>query len=475
MSAVLDPNRPVVLGDRYTLVRPLASGGMAEIFLARQKALAGFDKEVVVKLLKQRFRDDARVVEMFLEEARIGAVLNHPNIVHVYDVGEHDGVPFIAMELIHGEELSALCRRGLELGRFLPIQHAVDIVRQAAEGMGYFQAKRREDGESLDIVHRDISPSNLLVTQDGILKIIDFGIARARTEGGRSVEGRIEEIEKLVPGKANYMSPEQARGERVDHRSDLYSLGIVLYEITVGKRLFKGRPEEVIRKIIEGKIRPPTFVRQKFPPELEAIVLRALEGHPEERYQSAYELAADLEEYLAEAGLKSGPVRIAQYLDDLRAAEGGERRSELVLIGQAWVDDDAEDALDFDRQFAEVVRGEESEVGGRGSDWDDDDGDAVDEADETGPRVKIPPAVAASPPPAVAASPPPAVAASPQPAAWSPQPSGPPPPSIPPGSMSAPMQAVRGDEADRASALLRWVIMLALATAAGVVSFLLMR
>jgi len=277
----------IVLSDRYRLLKPIATGGMAEIFLARQKALAGFEKDVAVKLLRDRYRGDPRVVEMFLNEARIGAVLNHPNIVHVYDVGEHDKQPFIAMEYIAGEELSQLCRRGLELARFLPLEHAVDLVRQAAEALGHFHAKRDDGGHPLDIVHRDISPSNLLITHDGVLKIIDFGIARATWADRRESEG----TDKLVPGKYNYMSPEQVRGERVDHRSDIFSLGIVLYEITVGKRLFKGRPEEVMQKVTRGRIKPPTFIRRQFPPALERIVMRALEAHRDDRYNSAYELA----------------------------------------------------------------------------------------------------------------------------------------------------------------------------------------
>jgi tRNA A-37 threonylcarbamoyl transferase component Bud32 len=341
--------RTIVLADRYTLVRPIATGGMAEIFLARQKALAGFDKEVVVKLLRDRYRSDPRVVEMFMNEARIGAVLSHPNVVHVYDVSEHDKQPFIVMEHIDGDELSQLCRRGLELAKFLPLEHAVDLVRQAAEALGYFHAKR-EGGEALDIIHRDISPSNLIVTRDGIMKVIDFGIARVTWPGRKGDEDR------LVPGKYNYMSPEQVRGERVDARSDIYSLGIVLYEITVGKRLYKGRPEEVIQKITRGRIKPPTFIRRQFPPALEAIVLRALEPHREDRYATAYELANDLEEFLRTASLKSGPVRIAQYLDELRMAEGGERRPELVIAGEAWLDDDGEEALDFERGFSVNVK-----------------------------------------------------------------------------------------------------------------------
>jgi tRNA A-37 threonylcarbamoyl transferase component Bud32 len=344
--------RPIVLADRFTLVRQIATGGMAEIFLARQKGLPGLEKEIVIKLLKERYRTDVRVVEMFLNEARIGTVLNHSNIVHVYDIGEHDATPFIAMEYIRGEELSQLCRRGVEMGYFLPVEHAVDLVRQAAEGMAAFHGKRDDAGNPLGIVHRDISPSNMMVTPDGVMKLIDFGIAKATWRDRRD---RVE-LEKLVPGKYNYMSPEQVRGEKVDHRSDIFSLGIVLYELTVGKRLFKGRPEEVIQRIVRGKVKPPTFVRQKFPARLEQIVMRALEPNANDRYASALELANDLEEFLREAGRKSGPVRVAQYIEDLRALEAGEKRPELVIAGEAWLDDDGEDVLDFDRSFSTVKR-----------------------------------------------------------------------------------------------------------------------
>jgi serine/threonine-protein kinase len=467
-------NAHPVVGDRYALVRPLASGGMAEIFLARpQKALAGFEKDIVVKLLKDRYVQDKRVVEMFLEEARIGAQLNHPNIVHVYDVGDHRGQPFIAMELIHGEELSQLCRHGLEQGMFLPVEHAVDLVRQAAEGMGYFQHKRRDDGKALAIVHRDISPSNLLVTSDGVLKIIDFGIAKARTRGGGAMRA---EIERLVPGKYNYMSPEQVRGEPVDHRSDIYSLGIVLYEISVGKRLYKGRPEEVMDRIAKGKIKPPTFVRNKFPAALEHIVMRALEPHPEDRYQSAYELANDLEEFLREARLRSGPMRIAQYLDELRAKSGGQRRPELIMQGEAWVDDEGDDVLDFDRSFADVKR--ESRAAGSSvrpgpaaaREWDE-------EADDTA-ETPLPP-VPPLPPPSVVQpmGPPPA-----DPAALAPR--GPvsgqlaavAPPSAPaPAPAPAAGGAAAAATSRRASGLLWMLVIVGIVVAAGIGTFLVVR
>ena len=339
-TADLDPTE---FGGRYTLLRRLAVGGMAEIYLARQAAMAGFEKEVVIKKLRAELADDPRIVEMFLDEAKIGAQLNHPNIVHVYDVDENDGIPYIAMEYIVGEELNELCRRGIAHGRFLPLEHAVEVMRQAAAGMGYFHAKRGAEGtthsgEPLDIVHLDISPSNLLVTQDGFLKVIDFGIARAVGQTSRN---------EVLPGKLSYMSPEQAARGEVDHRSDIFSLGIVLYEITVGKRLYRGPAQEVVQRLIEGEVEPPTFARRNFPPALESIVMRTLEKHPEDRYQSAYDLADDLESFLRDERLHSGPVRIARYLDMLALAGGGARRPELISEQEVR---GTGDELDFDSQ-----------------------------------------------------------------------------------------------------------------------------
>jgi tRNA A-37 threonylcarbamoyl transferase component Bud32 len=299
--------------------------------------MAGFEKEIVIKRLRPELADDPRVVEMFLNEARIGAQLNHPNIVHVYDVDERDGIPYIAMEYIVGEELSELCRRGIAHARFLPLEHAVELVRQAAAGMGYFHAKRGPEGEALDIIHLDISPSNLMVTQDGFLKIIDFGIARAKGQGSHG---------EVLPGKLSYMSPEQAARSAVDHRSDIFSLAIVLYEITVGKRLFRGPAQDVVERLARAEVEPPTFVRKSYPPALESIVLRALEHHPEDRYQSAYDFADDLETFLRDERLHSGEVRIARYLDMLAIAGGGARRPELISETEAHAQT-GED-LDFD-------------------------------------------------------------------------------------------------------------------------------
>ena len=361
-TADLDPTS---FGGRYTLLRRLAIGGMAEIYLAKQGAMAGFEKEVVIKRLRAELADDPRIVEMFLDEARIGALLNHPNIVHVYDVDEHDGIPYIAMEYIVGEELNELCRRGIAHDRFLPIEHAVELMRQAAAGMGYFHAKRGPEGTllqetPLEIVHLDISPTNLLVTQDGFLKVIDFGIANAKGQRQRS---------DVIPGKLGYMSPEQAGRKAVDHRSDIFSLGIVLYEITVGKRLFRGPAQEVVKRLIDAQVEPPTFARRNFPSGLESIVMRALEKHPEDRYQSAYDLADDLEAFLRDERLHSGPVRIARYLDMLTQAAGGPRRPELAPEQAPGADE-----LDFDSQMFEAFKPAPGAPGpAQAPEWEDTD------------------------------------------------------------------------------------------------------
>jgi tRNA A-37 threonylcarbamoyl transferase component Bud32 len=342
----------------YRLVEKLASGGMAEIFLAHHEADAGFRKELVVKLLQGRYLDDATVRAMFIEEARLGAKLSHPSIVDVYDTGEEDGALFIAMEYIRGKTLTDLMLRGIEIGRPLPLPLAALIVSQVADGLEYLQSGVDSEGRPLEIVHRDISPTNLVVGVSGQTKIIDFGIAR---------QGRAPAEEGGVrPGKLAYMSPEQVKGRPADARSDIFSLGTILYEITVGRRLWKGPQEIVMRRIVEESPPPPTFVVRDYPPALELVVQRALEKRPEARYGSAAEMCEDLEAYLAEEGSRVGQRQLARYLQELfapgaQASDRGTRRA------RAYLDDDAEggDELDFDRSgaveagaaFAKALRG----------------------------------------------------------------------------------------------------------------------
>ncbi|MES1172357.1 MAG: serine/threonine-protein kinase [Bacteroidota bacterium] len=343
---------------RFTITSHLASGGMAELFIARQEAVGGFEKDLVLKMLQDRYAGNARVVEMFLDEARLAAKLNHQNIVHVYDVDEFEGVRYIAMEYIHGETVTDIVRRSIARGAFLPLEHAVHIVAETAAGLNYAHDRRDAEGRPARIVHRDVSPSNILVTYEGLTKIVDFGIAR--------VQDQIREESGMRPGKVSYMSPEQVRGEGADHRSDIFSLGIILYEITVGRRLWRGPPEQVMRRIVEDQIPPPTYVRRGYPPALELIVMKALERRPVERHQSAAELQNELNEFMEEAGLKSGARRLSEYMKDLFAADaapamapGGADQSVAFAFGPAeTTSPDAEESedLDFDRRAPLMMR-----------------------------------------------------------------------------------------------------------------------
>jgi serine/threonine protein kinase len=345
---------------RYTVVRHLASGGMAELFIAKQEAMGGFEKPVVLKLLQPRYAENPRVVSMFLDEARLAAKLNHPSIVHLYDVADEGGMKYIAMEYIHGETAADIVKRGLAVNNYLPLEHAVHIVRQTAAGLAYAHERRESDGHVLRIVHRDVSPTNILVSFEGQTKIVDFGIARAQDE--------LREESGTRPGKASYMSPEQVRGEPADYRSDIFSLGIILYELTLCQRLYRGAPEVMMRKIVEDKVTPPTAINRDYPPPLELIVMRALEKRPEDRYQSAEEMSHDLEEFLEESGLRSGNRRMSIYMQELFAPDAAtsdagvaasrsfaEARPQTLGVPAAPRDHDSEE-LDLDRRAPLAMR-----------------------------------------------------------------------------------------------------------------------
>ena len=319
---------------RYRVLSHLASGGMAELYIARQQSVGGFEKQVVLKILQPRYAQNPRVYAMFLDEARLAAKLNHAAIVHLYDVVDEGGVKYIAMEYIHGETVADIVKRGLAVDNYLPLEHAVHIVSQTAAGLAYAHERKEADGRVVRIVHRDVSPTNILVSYEGQTEIVDFGIARAQDE--------LREEAGILPGKASYMSPEQVRGEVVDHRSDIFALGIILYELTLCQRLYRGPAEAVMKRIVNERVQPPTAIRRDYPAALELIVMRALEKRAEDRYQSAQQMHDDLEEFLDESGLRSGNRRVAIYMSELfapGAAAGGD--------GEAA---DEPEALDFDRR-----------------------------------------------------------------------------------------------------------------------------
>jgi len=289
----------------------------------------------VVKTLREDFAARPEVVEMFLDEARVAATLTHNNVVHTYDLGEIGGEYFIAMELLKGEELVQVLRTSMQVGRPIPIELGVGIIMQSCEGLHYVHSRTDDGGRPLGLVHRDINPTNIHVGYDGTCKILDFGIAATRASAVAK-KGQ-------VAGKLAYMAPEQLQGEAIDLRADIFALGVVLYEMALGRRLFRGRREEVARRVLEGDIPPPTFVDPQFPPALEAVIMKALELDPADRYTNCDHFFRDLEAFLHEAGLQSTPRKISAMMADLF----GEGAPAKVNYDDQY-DDLEDEALHFD-------------------------------------------------------------------------------------------------------------------------------
>ncbi len=295
----------------YEVVRKLARGGMAELFLARTVGPEGFEKLVVLKKILPSHAENPKFVRLFLDEAKLAATLDHPHIAHVYDMGKVDGNYFFTMEYVHGQDVRTTMRRTARVNQQFPIDHAVQIARNVAAALHYAHERRRPDGSLLEIVHRDVSPSNILVSYDGAVKLVDFGVAKAATSTVKTRTGTLK-------GKIAYMSPEQAKGAPIDRRSDIFSLGIVLWEMVTTQRLFKAENDlATIQQIINSKAQPPSQLRPECPPELERVILRALATEIDSRYQTAAQLQLDLEELAREQKLKQSTVALRTYMHEL--------------------------------------------------------------------------------------------------------------------------------------------------------------
>jgi serine/threonine-protein kinase len=295
------------------LLRRLATGGMAEIFHARKEGPEGFARDLVVKRILPHLAEDPQFTAMFLVEARIAARLTHPNVVQVYDFGEVDGIFYLVMELVRGIDLQGLTRRAMErTGRGIPPHHAAKILSFVCEGLAHAHAIT-VDGKPLGLVHRDITPSNVLVSFEGAVKVADFGIAKLQLDGSRkelTQHGRVR-------GKYAYLSPEQARAKPLDGRSDLWNVGILLFEAVTGDYLYPhGNPVAAKHMSALGEIPDPSRI-DLLPPELAAVVRRALRRSPDERYPDALSLRADLEAYLRRAPDPSDSVELGRLVREL--------------------------------------------------------------------------------------------------------------------------------------------------------------
>jgi tRNA A-37 threonylcarbamoyl transferase component Bud32 len=307
---------------KYELLRPLAVGGMAELHLARVTGLGGFEKTLVLKRIHRRLSDSEESLQLFLQEARLVASLQHPNIAQVFDVGMADGRCYLAMEHVEGHDLRIVQWAALRRDGGVPLAIGIGVVLGACAGLHHAHEKLGPDGRPLGIVHRDVSPSNILVSYDGFTKLVDFGIAKVTGSPTLTRDG-------AVRGKTSYLSPEQCHCEPLDRRADVFSLGIVLYELTTASRLFVGQSElEIMKRITEEPVPPPSSRRAAYPLALERIVLRALAPSREDRYQTAEELQLDLEAFARERKLPVTAPEVAKYVRGL-----------LPAGGAAWVDE----------------------------------------------------------------------------------------------------------------------------------------
>ena len=291
----------------YRLLRRIARGGMAEVFLAAQRGPEGFERTVAVKRILPHLADQTQFVDMFMDEARLAARLSHPNIAHIYEWGRVEDAYFIAMEYIDGIDLSAVI---LDTKTLIPLEHAARVAADVCGGLHYAHAQKAPDGSPLGLVHRDISPQNILVSFDGVVKVVDFGIAKAAFHINRTQPG-------VVRGKYTYMSPEQVEGKPLDGRSDIFCLGIVLYEMCTGDALFPRTDAlKAMRQIRAGQIPPPKRGDRPLPPGLERILRKALAKKPDDRYRTAGEMQMDLEEYLRSTTLISTSIRLGEYITE---------------------------------------------------------------------------------------------------------------------------------------------------------------
>lgn len=295
---------------RYRLIGRLGGGGMAEVFMARQTGLGGFNRPVALKLIQPEMFALVDAGAMFLDEARIAAEISHHNVVKIYDVGDQDGVLYLAMEYLRGVTLSQMATQLQQRGERMPPDLVASLLSQACAGLHAAHTLRDASGKSLNVVHRDVSPSNLMCLPEGLVKVIDFGVARADIRLVRKEEG--------LQGKPAYMSPEQIQGQPLDGRSDVFAAGVVLYELCSGKPLFQ-RNDTVATfyAVVRSEVPPLSSVCPEATPLLDAVAKRALAKDPNLRYQSAAELAADLDQVVKEAGGRfSSIAATARFLTD---------------------------------------------------------------------------------------------------------------------------------------------------------------
>ena len=337
---------------RFQLLERIGKGGMAEVFRAIAHGVQGFERTFVVKRIRPDRSDSPKFVQMFCEEARISALLHHPNIVQVYDFGHIDGAYFLVMEHLDGTDLSSVMRAVRARRGAVPPSVAVFIAREIARALHHAHVLQLPDGAPAGVVHRDVTPSNIMLLKTGGVKILDFGIAKAAALAGRpATPGKAPRL----AGKLAYLSPEQVRGTPIDHRSDIFSLGVVLWEMVAGERLFAGASEsDTLHNLLLQPVAEPSRRREGIPAVLDAIIARALERDPARRYETAEAFANDLDRFLVDA--PTADQAIPQLLHELFVAapppkkdDAGEHPSHTYSANDSVADPGSTQGTGFSR------------------------------------------------------------------------------------------------------------------------------
>jgi serine/threonine protein kinase len=327
----LTPFEPISFG-RYFLVDKIAVGGMAEVFKAKSFSHGGFEKLLVIKRILQHLTENEDFVHMFIDEAKISVELQHPNIVQIYDFGRIAENYFIAMECVEGKDVKGILRKLAERRKLLPMEYAVYIAHEMCKGLDYAHKRTDMQGSPLGIVHRDVSPSNILVSYSGEIKVADFGIAKAQISAFNTKGG-------ILKGKFEYMSPEQASGEDLSHQSDLFSAGIILHEMLTGRRLFKTDSDiKTLEQIKAVDVKPPSSLNPGIPTRLDDIVMRALTADQSARFQNAREFQNALLEFMYPATPDLTRENLGHFMTELFSAEIRTEREQLEVGTKAAAD-----------------------------------------------------------------------------------------------------------------------------------------
>ncbi|MBK6848104.1 MAG: protein kinase [Proteobacteria bacterium] len=299
----------------YSIVRHIGGGGMAQIYLAKTRGLAGFEKYLALKVMNTEYANEDRFIRMLINEAKIAVGLSHVNIAQIFDLGVFDGIYYIAMEYVDGVDVLGLVNGLHARGQHVPIEAVAHIGRQICSGLYYAHTRKNRQGEPLNIVHRDISPQNVLVSRAGEIKVVDFGIAKAVGLSSKTQAG-------VIKGKVNYMAPEQVLSRPADARSDIFAVGIVLWEMLTSQMVYAADDiNELAAKVRKAEIAPPSSVREDVPPVLDQVVMRALQRKANDRYQSAHELQIELTKFLSSIAPDYGGSHLAKLVEQVAPQE----------------------------------------------------------------------------------------------------------------------------------------------------------